>query len=93
MKTIKEFDYDSRVNEVIHYLNQDFKKTIYTLTEEEQDVFETANKLYVKGPEKTKKLEFAIKVWKKMPNKLKKGFLKIKQYIEILDGLEKLRNE
>lgn len=93
LTVIKEFDYDSRVNEVIHYLNQDLKKTIYTLTEEEQDVFETANKLYVKGPEKTKKLEFAIKVWKKMPNTLKKGFLKIKQYIEILDGLEKLRNE
>ena len=90
---VKEFDYDLNAQKMVEYFSQEFKRHEYSLSEEEKDVFDNANRVYVKGPEKTKKLEFAIKVWKKMPNGMKRCFLKIKQYIEILNGLETLRNE
>ena len=78
---------------MVEYFSKEFKRHEYAISEEEKDIFDDANRVYVKGPEKTKKLEFAIKVWKKMPNGMKRCFLKIKQYIEILNGLETLRNE
>ena len=78
---------------MVDYFSQEYIRHEYLISEAEKDVFEDANRLFVKGPEKTKKLEFAIKVWKKMPNGMKRCFLKFRQYIDILDGLETLRNE
>ncbi len=90
---VKEFDYDLNAEKMVEYFSQELKRHEYLISEAEKDVFEDANRLFVKGPEKTKKLEFAIKVWKKMPNGMKRCFLKFRQYIDILDGLETLRNE